>query len=255
MAQRRLVLASGGVRTEERRAVYTQAIRDAVGDAKRVLFVPHALADHDGTLAKFAEKGLDAGYELDGIHRHDDPVRAVDNAEAIYVGGGNTFRLVAALHRMGVIEAIRRRVQDGIPYVGVSAGSNVACPMLSTTNDMPIVEPPSFETLGLVPFQINPHYFSGSTWRRDADGTYHEHFGETRDDRLREFHEENTTPVLGLYEGAVLVIDGDAMTLLGGPARWLRPGEDPIDFAAGDRLESVIAQADSLGTSTARRRP
>ena len=121
----------------------------------RVLFVPYALADHDGYVRLMTERGLNAGYELDGIHRHADPVAAVHEAEAIFVGGGNTFRLLAALYRLGLLDPIRERVRGGLPYLGVSAGTNVACPTIRTTNDMPIVQPPSLDALGLVPFQVN----------------------------------------------------------------------------------------------------
>ena len=166
----KVMLGRGGFRSEERRTPYLAATREHFGDLERVLFVPYALADHDGYVAWMHESGFDAGYELVGLHTFDDPVRAVREASAISVGGGNTFRLVRALHELGIARAIAERVRDGVPYLGVSAGSNVACPTLRTTNDMPIVEPASFDALGLVPFQINAHFFAGSTWVRAGDG-------------------------------------------------------------------------------------
>ncbi len=158
----RLLLGSGGFRTPERLEVLVQALQAFFGPLHRLLFVPYALADHDGYTQRMREQGLDA-FGLEGIHHHPDPVQAIRQAEAIFVGGGNTFRLLDALYRFGLLEPIRQRVHAGMPYLGISAGSNVACPTLKTTNDMPIVQPPSFDALGLVPFQINPHYFFGST--------------------------------------------------------------------------------------------
>src|SRR5439155_18347260 len=163
-------------------------MRSLFGALRRLLFIPYALQDHDGYVQSLREKGLHGGYELDGIHRHADPREAVRQAEGIYVGGGNTFRLLHELYRLGLLDLIRERVRDGVPYLGISAGTNVACPTIKTTNDMPITQPPSLDALGLVPFQVNPHYFTGPTyvWRTFW---YREHYGETRDDRLREFHE------------------------------------------------------------------
>src|SRR5439155_15455438 len=135
------------------------------------------------------ERGVHAGYPLDGLHRHADPVRAVREAPAVFVGGGNTFRLLDALHRLGLLPVLRERVWGGMPYLGVSAGCNVACPTIKTSNDMPIVQPPGLDALGLVPFQVNPHYVFGPMYVPAGDG-YQPHFGETRDDRLREFNEE-----------------------------------------------------------------
>ena len=111
------------------------------------------------------------------------------------------------MYRHGLLEVIRERVRAGLPYLGVSAGTNVACPTIKTTNDMPITQPPSLEALGLVPFQVNPHYFTGQTYAK-VGHTYHEHFGETRDDRIREFHELNDSAVVGLWEGGVLRVEG-----------------------------------------------
>jgi dipeptidase E len=124
----RVLLGSGGFRTTERVAVLADAMRSFFGPVRQLLFIPYALADHDGYLRSIAEKGLDAGYTLDGIHLHADPVRAVAEAEAVFVGGGNTFRLVNALYHLGLLEIMRKRVQAGVPYLGVSAGCNVACP-------------------------------------------------------------------------------------------------------------------------------
>ncbi len=235
----RLLLSSGGLRTPERVALFGEELRSLFGKARRILFVPWALADHDGYLRALTERGLDGGYELVGIHQCEDPLEAVNEATGILVGGGNTFRLARALQRNGLIEILRERVRSGLPYAGVSAGTNVACPRLCTTNDMPIVEPESFETLGLVSFQINPHFFPGSTWVRDGE-SFREQFGETRDQRIAEFHEENDVPVLGLWEGAALRVREDSIELLGGPARLFRRGRDALDLEPGARLDALL---------------
>lgn len=234
----RALLGSGGIRTEERVALYVRETQRHFGAVDRVLFIPWALDDHDGYVDAMRNRGLDAGYELVGIHTFDDPVAAVQEAQAISVGGGNTFRLTWQMHRTGVMDAVRSRVLDeGIPYMGVSAGTNVACPTMQTTNDMPIVMPESFETLGLVPVQINAHYFAGSTWVQRDDGTYLQHFGETREDRIREYHEMNDRPVVGLYEGAFLRCDDKGLELVGGGAQLFRRGLDGIDLEPGAMID------------------
>jgi len=131
----------------------------------------------------------------------------LDDADAVFVGGGNTFRLLKTLHELGLVEAIRRRVEQGMIYIGASAGSNVACPTIRTTNDMPIVEPPTLTALNLFPWQINPHYIDP-----DPDSR---HMGETREERLLQYLEENEGPVIGLREGSMLCVQDGAVTLKG----------------------------------------
>jgi len=236
----RLLLGSGGFRTPERVALLSAEMRAFFGPVDRLLFIPYALADHDGYVSKLTEKGIHAGYALDGIHRHADPVRAVREAPVLFVGGGNTFRLLADLYRHDLLEPIRKRVREGMPYLGISAGCNVACPTIKTTNDMPITQPPSLVALGLVPFQVNPHYFTGQTWVKRDDG-FHEHYGETRDDRLREFHEMNDAPVVGLWEAGLLRVEEGRVRLLGSPARLFRKGRDPVDAEPGASLDDLLA--------------
>ena len=232
----RALLGSGGFRTEERRNLYNDEMRRHFGDIKRVLFIPYALHDHEAYTTLMTERGLNAGYEIDGIHRHEDPVRAIREAEAISVGGGNTFRLIADLHRLGLVDLIRDRVMnEELPYMGVSAGTNVACPTMQTTNDMPITQPDSFKAIGLVPFQVNAHYYAGSIWVKHED-EFVEHFGETRDDRIREFHEMNETPVVGLWEAGFIRVEDDQFELIGASARIFRKGCDPYDVEPGCRL-------------------
>ena len=208
-------------------------LRDALGGIARILFIPHALQDRDGYVVKARPAFEEMGYGLDSLHEAFDVRRAVERAEAIFCGGGNTFRLLKALGEMGVLPLIRRRVAEGMVYSGASAGSNLACPTIRTTNDMPIVQPPSFEALGLVAFQINPHYLDpepGST-----------HMGETRETRIREFHEENEAPVVGLREGAILRVEGDSVRLVGlAGARIFRRGQEPVEVAPIAAIESLV---------------
>ncbi len=200
---------------------------------QRVLFVPFALFDRDRYAATARARLEQMGFAVDALHRAADPREAVAEAEAIFVGGGNTFRLLDSLYRLGLIEAIRQRVASGTPYIGTSAGSNVACLSIKTTNDMPIVQPPSFDALGLVPFNINPHYLDP-----DPDST---HQGETREQRIREFHEENTPPVVALRESAMLHIEGNHVTFHGNTgARLFQRGRDPVEHKDGDRLDFLL---------------
>jgi dipeptidase E len=235
----RVLLGSGGFRTPERIGVLTHQMRSFFGSIRRLLFVPYASGNLDGYAPALIERGLHAGYELDPIHRHPDPAEAIRRAEGLYVGGGNTFRLLDALYRHGLLEPIRERVRNGAPYLGISAGCNVACPTLKTTNDMPIVQPPSFTALELVPFQVNPHYYEGQFFLRGGE-SYVPYFGETRDERIREFHEMNDTPVVGLWEGGVLRVEPSGAELIGAPARVLRKGREPVDVRPGGDIDALL---------------
>jgi dipeptidase E len=215
-------------------------MRAFFGPVEYLLFVPYALADHDGYLAMLQARGLDAGYRVAGIHQAPDPAAAIRAAPALFVGGGNTFRLLAELYQRDLLTPIREKVRAGMPYLGVSAGCNVACPTIRTTNDMPITSPPSLDALGLVGFQVNPHYFNGATFiRRGAE--LHEHFGETRDERLREFHEMNAAPVVGLWEAGTLWVEGGRVALAGAPTRVFRRGTDPVDVEPGADLAGMLS--------------
>ena len=162
------------------------------------------------------------------IHHAADPVAAIAEADGVFVGGGNSFRLLKTLYELQLMPAIRQAVQGGsLAYMGSSAGTNMACPTIRTTNDMPIVQPPSLDSLGLIPFQINPHYLDA-----DPNST---HKGETREQRLAEFHEENSLPVAGLREGSWLNISGDSCRLCGDTGMKLfRCGEAAEEIQAGD---------------------
>ncbi|MEA2343901.1 MAG: dipeptidase [Thermoanaerobaculia bacterium] len=195
------------------------AMRAFLGDARRVAFVPFAAHDHDGYTTKVRERL--ARMDLDVISIDD-----LDRADAIFVGGGNTFRLLKTLYDRDLLNTIRERVRAGLPYLGSSAGTVIAAPTMQTTNDMPIVEPPSFSALGLVDFQINPHYLDP-----DPQST---HRGETREERIREYLEENEGPVIGLREGSILQVENNVTTLLGEKtARLFRRGAEPVEIGPG----------------------
>ena len=167
---------------------------------------------------------------------------AVDDADGIYVGGGNSFLLIRGLHERGLVGSIRDRSLAGAPYLGVSAGSNVACPTMMTTNDMPIVQPPSFESFGIVPFQINPHYHPGKVLFMDGDEVS-KHYGESRAQRIAEFHKHQDTPVLGMWEGSFVQWDGSRGRLTGRATAFL-PGAEPRDFRDGSTFDSELKSRD-----------
>ena len=238
MSHKRLLLLSNG--SELVGDEPTEFARGAVGDflgagVRRVLFVPFAavVRTYDEYAARVRKRFGPMGYEVESLHGASDAAGAVGRADAIAVGGGNTFHLLRGLYRAGAVEAIRARVERGAPYVGWSAGSNVACPTIMTTNDMPIVEPPTLRALGLVPFQINPHY---------TDASLAGHNGETRDERLREFvHANPGARVLGLREGTMLRVEGaDAWLVGSGAARLFLKGEEPRDLAPGESFSFLL---------------
>lgn len=210
----------------------------------RLLFVPYARPggiDHDEYTRRFSEAVAKMGFEAQGIHASSDPVAAVEGAEALFVGGGNTFVLLRQLYAEGLLESIRSRVDAGMPYLGSSAGSNVAGLTIGTTNDMPIVQPPSLDALRLFPFNINPHYLDPA-----PDST---HMGETREARILEFLRFNSQPVVGLREGALLEIHHDpesteepgTVELRGSNgARLFRRDEEPMEVESGARLDSLL---------------
>lgn len=210
-------------------------IRDFLGSLRRVLFIPYALFDRDAYAAQARERFERMGCDLTSIHTADNPKAAVNEAESIFIGGGNTFRLLKALYDNDVLVAIRQRVERGMPYIGSSAGSNVAGPTIKTTKDMPIVQPPSFDALGIVPFQISPHF-------QDPDSNSR-HMGETQEERILQFLEENDTPVFGLREGAMVRVEGGPITLKGSSgARIFRKGFEPVETLPGDRLDALVAK-------------
>jgi dipeptidase E len=196
-------------------------------DCKTLLFIPYARPggmSHDSYTEKVRETFAKITIDVKGIHEFKNAEEAIKNAEGIFTGGGNTFLLVSQLYENKVMEILSTVVANGTPYLGSSAGSNITGMTMQTTNDMPIVYPPSFKTLGLVPFNLNPHYL-------DPD-TQSKHMGETRETRIKEFHAFNTIPVLGLREGSWLEVTNDAIVLKGNlTARLFRQNQIPEEIA------------------------
>jgi dipeptidase E len=208
-------------------------IKSFLGSARRVLFFPFALHDRDAYTANVRKRFGGMDYSVESAHDAAVPQKAVEETDAIFIGGGNTFRLLKALQDLDFIEAIRRKVGSGAPYIGSSAGSNVAGPTIKTTKDMPIVQPRSFDSLGLVPFQISPHSLDP-----DPNST---HMGETQEERILQFLEENDTPVVGIREGAWLLCNNGSVTLKGQTgARIFRRGHAPVEATPGTEISKLV---------------
>jgi dipeptidase E len=237
---RLLLLSSSRVAGAGYLDAYEDYLRGFLGPhIAQARFVPFAgvTIDHDAYSDQVAERLGRMGVVCRGLHRERDPHAALAAADAVVVGGGNTFQLLATLQRNGLLAAIRERVRAGMPYVGWSAGANLACSTIRTTNDMPVAEPQGFAALDLVPFQINPHYNNAL-----PPG----HMGETRDQRLTEFLALNPRAVVaGLREGSALLIEGAQVTLLGPhPLRLFRAGAEPLEVEPGD-LSRALGSRDS----------
>lgn len=195
-------------------------------DCSEILFIPYARpggVSHDDYTQIVRSAFATINKKINGLHQYDNPFEAIQNAEGIFTGGGNTFLLVNELYKNNVMEVLANTVQNGIPYLGSSAGSNITGFNMQTTNDMPIVYPPSFKTLGLLPFNLNPHYL-------DAD-LQSKHMGETRETRIKEFHAFNDVTVLGLREGSWLEVIGEKIILKGNlPARLFIQNQPPKEL-------------------------
>jgi len=199
------------------------------------VFIPYAAVtfSFDEYCGKVEERFSEIGHHVVGIHTFSNPVKAIQKAEAIVVGGGNTWQLVRMLHDNRLMNPIREKVFNGVPYIGWSAGSNVACPTLKTTNDMPIIDPKSFKCTGLIPFQINPHYL---------DANPEGHGGETREQRIEEFLEINPSVyVAGLREGTMFKLENRKLELIGSRScRIFKKGQYPIELSAGDDFQFLL---------------
>lgn len=205
-------------------------------EIKKVLFAPYARPggmSHGEYASRAKERYALMGYEVESIHEFDDPVQAVREAQAVFIGGGNTFLLLEGLYKSGIIEEIPNRVEAGMPYIGTSAGSNVACPTIMTTNDMPIREVQSFRAMNMVPFQINAHYLDP-----DPNST---HQGETRETRLKEYLTQNDKTIIGLREGCMILAENEKFTLKGTTgARIFKKGEEPVECQPVCSLNELI---------------
>ncbi len=235
-----LLLSNGSELVGEHPNEATQGVfKSFLGEGvRRFLLISYASAirSYDECAALARARFAPLGYEVEALHEADDPRAAVALAEAIVIHGGNTFRLLSGLYENNLIGAIRARVEAGAPYVGWSAGANVACPTIRTTNDMPVVEPPSFAALNFVPFQINPHY---------TDHTIEGHRGETRDERIAEFvHLNPGIHVVGLREGTMLRVEGASIKLVGdAPARIFLHGRTPYELGPDDSFDFLLGGA------------
>jgi dipeptidase E len=211
-------------------------ITNTVDGKENVVFIPYARPSgisHD-EYTKIAQDAFkEMGFHLKGIHHHKDQKQAIIDADALFIGGGNTFVLLTMLYKNDLLDIIRSEIDKGTPYIGTSAGSNVAGATIQTTNDMPIMYPPSFNALELVPFILNPHYI-------DPDPSS-KHMGETRETRIKEYHSFNERTVVGLREGCMLEIKDDRITLKGVTnARIFNKGKEPVEYIPGDRLDFLL---------------
>lgn len=237
-----LLLSSSSLHGQSYLAYAMDEIAAWLDGRTQLVFAPFAGANHDGYAERVRETLSPLGVSVTGLHAVDDPVTALRSAEVLFVGGGNSFRLLTRLQQLTLIEPVRELVGSGkLAYIGASAGTNMACPSLRTTNDMPIVQPASFAAFGLIPFQINPHY-------TDPDPTS-THAGETREMRISEFLEENDVPVLGLREGAWLRQQGHSLTLGGSiGARLMQRGQEAVEFAPGADLSFLLETVPGFDT-------
>ena len=204
-------------------------------NCQSILFIPFArpggISHHDYT-EKVAQAFARINISVKGIHEFENTEKAIHDAEGIFTGGGNTFLLVTQLYRHNLIQILSDVVKNGTPYLGTSAGSNICGLSMQTTNDMPIIYPPSFQTLGLIPFNLNPHYL-------DAD-TISQHMGETRETRIKEFHAFNNVPVLGLREGSWLEVKDEKITLKGDlKARLFQQNQSPVELETESDLSNL----------------
>jgi dipeptidase E len=204
-------------------------------NAKTILFIPYARPSgisHEDYTNTVRTAFLKIDKQVNGIHEFENPIEAINNAEAIFVGGGNTFVLTYQLYKNNLIHTLQTAIKNGTPYLGTSAGSNICGLTIKNTNDMPIVYPPSFNALGLVPFNINPHY-------QDPD-TNSKHMGETRETRIKEFHHYNTPPVIGLREGSWLQVSGNSIILKGNlTARIFEYNKTPYEVKTNTELNTL----------------
>ncbi len=220
-----LLLLSNGALAQKRNETIQELFGASPENPKTIMYVAYALGDQDAALARTKAWMEPLGINVISAHNQADPVAALAKVDGVFVTGGNTFRLLDKLQKTGLLEAIRDRAFEGFPYMGASAGINVTGLTIMTTNDMPIVQPRDMNAMGLVPFQINPHYVDGKFYYEE-DGKVIPYAGESRADRLNQYHEENSTPIIGVREGSALRVRGNTVELLGGkPAHVFEQGK------------------------------
>ncbi|MEC5143667.1 Dipeptidase E [Chitinophaga sp. 180180018-2] len=230
------ILASTSTLFGETYLAYLQpSMKTLYAGIDEIIFIPFARPggiSHDDYTSRATEAFGSINIKVRGLHTFSDPVAAIKAAKGFFTGGGNTFLLVKQLHELGLMEVLGEAVKNGAPYMGCSAGSNIGGLTMQNTNDMPIVYPPSFATMGLLTFNINPHY------QDPVAGS--QHMGETRETRIREYHTQNNTPVLGLREGSWIYRKDGSLTLEGnGSARVFEAGKEPYELPAGSSLAAL----------------
>ncbi len=236
----RLLLISNSTNPGEAYLDYPKNdIRRFLGEKPlKCIFLPYAAVtfSYDDYEKKVRERFHEIGHEIVSVHHFNDPAKEISGADAVVVGGGNTWKLINEIHRMELIKPVREKVLSGTPYIGWSAGSNVACPTIRTTNDMAIIEPPSFDAFNLIPFQINPHYL---------DANPQGHAGETREQRIQEFIEINDNIfVAGLREGTMLLVEGKKMNLIGPRnLRLFKKGLETTEYSVSDDLSFLLGNS------------
>ncbi len=234
---KRLLLISNSTNYGERYLDYTRKyITDFLGkDVRNVAFVPYAAVDisYVEYTNKVNEVFQELGYTIKSTEDIQGPERVIEEADAIVIGGGNTFHLIHYMHERGIMDILRKKVENGTPFIGWSAGSNVACPSIKTTNDMPVIQPVSFEGLSLIPFQINPHY---------TDGRIPNHNGESREERIKEFLELNPDfTVVGLKEGSIIQIEDDKVKLFGNKTlKVFRKDQPTLEYDPSTSLDFIL---------------
>lgn len=233
--KRALLASTSTLHGQDYLAYLLPEISELFQKCKEIIFIPYARPggiSHENYTALVKKTLKDMSFKVKGLHEFKDPKKALSQAEGIFIGGGNTFVLVDKLYRNDLMELLREKILLGAPYLGTSAGTNICGLTMQTTNDMPIVYPPSFKTLGVVPFNLNPHYLDP-----DKNST---HKGETRETRIKEFHSINTHPVVGLREGSWLEIKDDEIILRGTlSARIFKAGQEPHELEINSSLTEL----------------
>jgi len=233
----KLLLISNSTNAGEEYLGYpTPNIKEFLGNkCLNCIFIPFAAVtfSYDEYEKKVQKKFNQIGHNIKSIHHFTDKIKEIENADVIVVGGGNTFQLLKKIQDFGLIDIVRKKVLNGTPYIGWSAGSNVACPTIKTTNDMPVVEPSSFDAFNLIKFQINPHYL---------DANPIDHAGETREQRILEFIEVNPDIyVVGLREGCILKIENDSVNLIGNKTiRLFKRSIEPFELSKNDNFNILM---------------